>query len=92
MPYWVKRILLKSGELVTEHELREHENRFDGPAPVVGDQVTLVCRGRQFDAKVIWGSWPGRTDIANTSAVVPIRVEELSSPDDSVAQGNPIGL
>jgi hypothetical protein len=25
MPYWVKRILLKSGELVTERELQDDE-------------------------------------------------------------------
>ena len=60
MPYWIKRILLKSGEVVTERELREDENRFDGPIPVVGDRVTVTCRGRQFEAKVIWGNWPDR--------------------------------
>jgi len=52
MPYWVKRILLKSGELVTERELPPDENRFDGPAPVVGDVITVTCRGRQFPAKI----------------------------------------
>ncbi len=60
MPYWVKRIALKSGELVTERELRQDENLFDGPAPVVGDTMTVTCRGRTFPARVVWGNWPGR--------------------------------
>jgi hypothetical protein len=34
MTYWVKRILLKDGEIVTERELRQDENLFEGPAPV----------------------------------------------------------
>jgi hypothetical protein len=73
MAYWVKRILLKSGELVTERELRQDENVFEGPAPVVGDTLTVSCRGRQFTAKAIWGHWPGRAE----SALIPLRVEEI---------------
>jgi hypothetical protein len=75
MAYWVKRILLKNGELVTERELRQDENLFEGPAPVVGDELTVSCRGRQFRARVIWGNWPGREHEAGT--VVPIRAEEI---------------
>ena len=75
MAYWIKRIVLKSGEVVTERELREDENRFDGPVPVVGDLVEVECRGRQFTATVITGSWPGRDHPANS--VVPLRVAEL---------------
>jgi hypothetical protein len=75
MPYWIKRIALKSGELVTERELREDENRFDGPVPVVGDIVEVECRGRKFEAEVVWGSWPGR--IHAPGAVVPLRVSEV---------------
>ena len=52
MPYWVKRIVLKSGELVTEPELRPDENLFDGPAPVVGDKMIVACRGRTFEARL----------------------------------------
>jgi hypothetical protein len=62
MPYWVKRILLKTGELVTEGELRPDENVFEGPAPVVGDRLRVACRGREFEAEVIWGNWPGRNE------------------------------
>jgi hypothetical protein len=75
MPYWVKRILLKSGELLTEKELSHDENYFQGPAPVVGDVICINCRGRSFDAKVVWGNWPGRNHAAET--VVPLRVEEI---------------
>jgi hypothetical protein len=75
MPYWVKRILLRSGELVTEAELRPDENYFQGPVPVVGDVINVRCRGRSFTAKVIWGNWPGRNDAADT--LVPLRVEEV---------------
>ena len=74
MSYWVKRILLKSGELVTERELAPDQNRFAGPSPVVGDVVTVTCRGREFEAKVVWGNWRGRE---HGDALVPIRVEEL---------------
>ena len=74
MPYWVKRILLRSGEVVTERELSPGQNNFAGPAPVVGDVLTVTCRGREFQAKVIWGNWPGRE---HGDAIVPIRVEEL---------------
>jgi len=76
MAYWVKRILLRSGELVTERELRPDENRFEGPAPVVGDLLTVTCRGRMFESRVVWGYWPGRNDTRNDEIVVPLRVEE----------------
>ena len=39
MSYWVKRILLKTGELVTERELRPDENLFGGRAPMAGDNI-----------------------------------------------------
>ena len=55
MTYWVKRIRLKSGEIVTERELRHDENLFAGPAPIVGDKMIVTCRGRKFEARVIWG-------------------------------------
>ena len=74
MPFWVKRILLKSGELLTERELSPDENRFEGTPPVVGDVLTVTANGRSFEATVIWGNWPDRD---HGDAVVPIRVEEL---------------
>ena len=75
VPYWVKRILLKSGEIVTEKELSRNENYFQDAAPVVGDVINVRCRGKRFDAKVVWGNWPGRNHAAET--VVPLRVEEI---------------
>jgi hypothetical protein len=54
MTYWVKRIILRDGEIVTERELRHDENLFEGPAPVVGDKMTVTCRGRKFEARVVW--------------------------------------
>ena len=75
MTYWVKRIALKSGEVVTERELRRDENLFEGAAPFVGDIVTVTCRGRTFEAKVVWGNWPGRGPYPDDT-VVPLRVEE----------------
>lgn len=77
MTYWIKRIILKSGEIVTERELRQDENRFDGPAPVVGETVTVTCRGRTFESRVIWGNWPGRNDTRSPDLIVPLRVEEV---------------
>jgi hypothetical protein len=67
--------MLKTGELVTERELKADENFFDGPVPVVGDKVTVTCRGREFEARVIWGNWPGRHYSEDT--IVPLRVEEI---------------
>lgn len=75
MGYWIKRIALQSGEVVTEQELREDENRFEGKAPVLGELVEVECRGRKFQAKVIWGSWPDRPHAED--AVVPLRVAEV---------------
>ena len=77
MPFWVKRVLLKSGQIVTERELRSDQNRHNGPAPVVGDIIRVECQGRQFNAKVIWGNWQGRDDSREPTDVVPLRVEEL---------------
>lgn len=75
MPYWIRRILLKSGELVTEKELRRDEYYCEGIAPVVGEVLTVHCRGRTFRAEVVWGNWPGRGHSADM--VVPLRVKEI---------------
>jgi len=77
MPYWIKRIILKTGELVTERELGTDENFFDGPAPVVGDKLTVKCRGRSFEGQVISGNWPGRNELRDPSVIVPLRVQEI---------------
>ena len=77
MSYCVKRIILKSGELVTERELRADENCYDGEPPVVGDEITVHCRGRNFRAKVIWGNWPKSGAQRDPNKVVPLRVEEI---------------
>jgi hypothetical protein len=72
-----QRIMLKTGEIVTERELTQDENFFDeSPAPVVGDEMTVTCRGRTFRARVVWGNWPGR-EAAPTNAIIPLRVEEI---------------
>jgi hypothetical protein len=75
MGYWIKRIALKSGEVVTERELREDQNRFEGSPPVVGDVLEVECRGRKLLAEVVWGNWLGREYAAD--AVVPLRVSEV---------------
>lgn len=75
MAYWVGRIILRTGEVVTERELRHDENRFHGPPPVVDDLVEVECRGRRFMATVIWGNWPGRTYA--DEEVVRLRVSEV---------------
>ena len=77
MAYQVKRIILKSGELVTERELGAEENYSDGEPPVVGDEITVSCRGRSFKAKVVWGNWPKNAGIRDPNKVVPLRVEEI---------------
>jgi hypothetical protein len=76
MAYWIKRILLKTGELVTERELRPDENLFEGKAPVAGDRLTVTCRGRAFEARVVVGRFPGRPE-RHSETAYPIRVEEI---------------
>ena len=73
----VKRIGLKTGEVVTERELRGDENLFEGPAPVVGDTLTVACRGRTFAARIVWGNGPGRNEGMAVDVIVPLRVVEL---------------
>jgi hypothetical protein len=77
MKYWIKRIALKSGEVVTEQELLPTENLFEGKPPFVGDVLSVSCRGREFRVRVIWGNWPSRNDKLPDSVTVPLRVEEL---------------
>ena len=77
MPYRVKRIKLKTREVVTERELRRDENLFDGSTPVVGDRLTVMCRGRKFEVVVIWGNWPDRNESSDSNETVPLRVEEI---------------
>ena len=74
MKYWIKRIILKSGELVTEHELLPTENIFEGTPPVVGDVLSVRCRDREFSARVVWGNWPAREH--SEDSVVFLRVQE----------------
>jgi hypothetical protein len=75
MAYWVKRIALKSGQLLTEKDLPPDLNLFDGPIPVVGDRLKVSWQGRIFDAEVVWGNWPEREYASN--AVVSVRVREI---------------
>jgi hypothetical protein len=77
MAYWVKRVLLKTGEVVTERELPSDENLFQGQSPVVGDKITVTCRGGSFEARVIWGNWQGRNEGRGPDVVVSLRVEEI---------------
>ena len=77
MAFWVKRILLKSGELVTERELRTDENYFVSDPPFVGDEISVICRGRSFRARVVWGYWPKDVSKYKPSEIIPLRVQEI---------------
>ncbi len=77
MAYWVKRIILKTGELITEKELGPDENHSTGDAPFVGDEIMVSCRGRTFKAKVIWGNWKHTEGKRDPNAIIPLRVEEI---------------
>ena len=76
MPFWVKRIGLKSGEVVTERELRPDENFSPDEAPLVGDEILVTCRGRTFKARVIWGNFGNWKD-RPPEVVMQLRVEEI---------------
>lgn len=75
MKYWISRIALKTGEVVTDKELREDQNRFDGPAPATGDVIEVECRGRKFMAEVVRGIPPNR--VYSEGTVVRFRVSEV---------------
>jgi hypothetical protein len=77
MPYWVKRIVLGSGEVVAEGELRGDENYSDDTPPIMGDIMTVTCRGRTFQAMVIKGPTKEQVDIGLLAGVYPLRVSEL---------------
>lgn len=72
-----KRILLNTGELVTERHITPDEIiYYEWPAPVVGDIVDVSFRGRTFKARVVWGHYPGRAYEDGTK--IPLRVQEIS--------------
>ena len=77
MAYWVKRICLRTGEVVTEQELKPDENYSENEAPVVGEEIFVTCRGRTFRARVVWGNWPRREDTPRSGEAIPLRVEEI---------------
>ena len=77
MAYWIKRIVLKTGEIVTERELSPDQNHFEGEPPFVGDEITASCRGRSFKAKIIWGYWPKDKENYDPNKIIPLRVEEI---------------
>jgi hypothetical protein len=75
--YYFKRIILKTGELITERHMTPDEvTCFEWPAPVVGDIVEVNFRGRTFKARVVWGHWRGR--VYEDGTKIPLRVEEIS--------------
>jgi hypothetical protein len=76
MAYWVKRILLRSGEFVKEGELTRAISSYEGRPPVVGDEIVVRCRGKEMKVRIIWGNWPGRI-AEDDDTLVPIRAEEL---------------
>jgi hypothetical protein len=77
MQFRITRIRLKSGEVVTEREFAPSENVFEGKAPIVGEVVSVKCRGREMRARVIWGNWPGREIVHPQGKPHPLRVEEI---------------
>ena len=77
MKYRITRIGLKSGEIVTEREFGPAENVFEGKAPVVGDIVSVTCRGREMRARVVWGNWPDRDIKHPQGKPHPLRVDEI---------------
>jgi len=76
MPYRIKRILLKTGEIVTERTLPNGGILVDGEAPVVGDVVETIVRGQPMKVEIIWGHWADRRS-RNPYVVVPLRAKEL---------------
>lgn len=76
MPYRIKRILLKSGEILTERALPDGGTVIQGPAPVVGDVVETAVRGHTMKVEIIWGHWAERRSL-DPDVVVPLRAKEL---------------
>ncbi|MGX8008101.1 hypothetical protein ACVDG8_003385 [Mesorhizobium sp. ORM8.1] len=76
MPYRIKRILLKTGEIITERTLPKGGILIDADAPVVGDVVETIVRGQSMKVEIIWGNWADRRQ-QNPDVIVPLRAKEL---------------
>ena len=74
MKFWIGRIQLKSGEIVTERELLPTENAFEGVAPKMGEVLSVRCRGRELRGKVVWLTYPMPESSENP---VVLRVQEV---------------
>ncbi|MER8566442.1 hypothetical protein NKH85_14775 [Mesorhizobium sp. M0924] len=76
MPYRIKRILLKTGEILTERTLLGGGILVDEEAPVVGDIVETTVRGQPMKVEIIWGHWADRRS-SNPDMIVPLRAKEV---------------
>jgi hypothetical protein len=76
MPYIVQRIILKSGELITEKALPNGGTLVNANSPVVGDVLEISVNGKTMMVEIIWGRWAEHTDI-DPKHVFRLRAREL---------------
>lgn len=75
MAYRIRRVLLRSGQILKERDLDAVCPVVEGHPPGLGDTMTVSLFGRRVPVEVIWGDWAGRT--GDPVAVVPLRVKEV---------------
>lgn len=91
MPYWVKRIIIASGEVVAEGELRDDENASEDIPPLMGEKISVTCRGRTFEAIVVKGPTKEQRDRGVPEGTWPLRVSELVYGVPSTAKWMQLG-
>ncbi|WP_044547840.1 hypothetical protein [Mesorhizobium japonicum] len=76
MPYIVQRIILKSGEIITERALPNGGTLVNADSPVVGDVLEISLNGKIMMIEIIWGRWAEHEDI-DPEHVFRLRAKEL---------------
>jgi hypothetical protein len=76
MPYVVKRIITKSGKIISEKTQPNGGVIIDSESPVVGDVIAIQVDGKEMMVEMIWGRWAAHTDI-DSSHLFRLRAKEL---------------
>lgn len=76
MKYWVSRMMLKDGKILTEKDMPQDANVFEGEVPKIGDVLEVSFAGRSIRARV--GHYSQRFDNAPImGSMYHVRVEEI---------------
>lgn len=74
--YWVSRLMLKSGVLVTEKDMPQNQNILREVFLEVGNEITIEYQGKKMLTRIGWINIRNESDPFNPS-MNHIRVEEI---------------